>query len=96
MWPVKYRPRAVKAIARLQPSVRTRLEREILALCADPYAGKPLKGTLRPLRALRFGDYRVLYQVHTQPDRWVEIVFIAHRKEVYDIAQRLLSFLLSL
>jgi hypothetical protein len=24
--------------------VRTRLEQEILALCADPYAGKPLKG----------------------------------------------------
>lgn len=48
----------------------------------DPQAGHALRGRLRGLRSLRFGSYRIIYQV-TEADRTVRIAAIRHRSIAY-------------
>jgi len=45
--------------------------------------GKPLQYSLKGLRRLRVGDYRVIFQIH-QDHQFVLIVKIGHRREVYE------------
>ena len=45
--------------------------------------GKPLQYSLKGLRRLRVGDYRVIFQID-QPRQIVLVVKIGHRKEVYE------------
>lgn len=45
-------------------------------------SGKRLKGDLHPLFRLRVGNYRVVYQVSPE-ERSVRVLYVAHRKEVY-------------
>lgn len=45
--------------------------------------GKPLQYSLKGLRRLRVGNYRVIYQIH-QDEQTVLIVKIGHRREIYD------------
>lgn len=53
-------------------------------LMVDPISfGKPLRYSLKGLRRLRVGDYRVLYHVN---GKIVTIVAIKHRKDVYEDA----------
>jgi mRNA interferase RelE/StbE len=58
--------------------------RERLRSHPDQY-GKALGGSLRGLRRIRTGDYRVAYQV--QPGR-VIVRVIKHRKDVYQELER--------
>lgn len=51
-------------------------------LTIDPIGfGKPLRYSLKGLRRLRVGNYRVVYQIK---DNRVIILAIKHRKDVYD------------
>ncbi len=45
--------------------------------------GKPLQYSLKGLRRLRVGDYRIIFQIK-QAAKKVLIVKIGHRKEIYD------------
>lgn len=45
--------------------------------------GKPLQYSLKGLRRLRVGDYRIIFQIEEDP-KTVLIVKIGHRREVYD------------
>jgi mRNA-degrading endonuclease RelE of RelBE toxin-antitoxin system len=45
-------------------------------------SGKRLKGDLHPLLRLRVGNYRVIYQL-TPEEHSVLVLYVAHRKEVY-------------
>jgi mRNA interferase RelE/StbE len=45
--------------------------------------GKPLQYSLKGLRRLRVGDYRVIFQID-QKNTIVLIVKIGHRKEIYE------------
>lgn len=45
--------------------------------------GKPLRHTLRNHKALRVGDFRVVYRID---GNMVRIVAIVHRRDVYPIA----------
>ncbi|UCG04719.1 MAG: type II toxin-antitoxin system RelE/ParE family toxin, partial [Candidatus Heimdallarchaeota archaeon] len=49
--------------------------------------GERLLGT--PFWKLRAGNYRIIYEIETKPDR-VIILYKGHRKHVYDEFQRLL------
>ncbi len=46
--------------------------------------GKPLQYSLKGLRRLRGGDYRVIFQID-QSNKTVLIVKIGHRREIYDL-----------
>lgn len=45
--------------------------------------GKPLQYSLKGLRRLRVGDYRVIFQID-QNHNIILIVKIGHRKEIYE------------
>lgn len=49
-------------------------------LVAPEVFGKPLRQSLRGCRALRVGDYRVVFQIH---QKTIRILAVVHRSEKY-------------
>ena len=45
--------------------------------------GKPLQYSLKGLRRLRVGDYRVIFQID-QTNKVVLVIKIGHRREIYE------------
>ena len=74
-----------KDIPRLSADIKKRIKKTIeKKLRVDPLTfGKPLRYSLRGLRSLRIGDYRVIYSLVFER-KCVLIVKIGHRKEVYE------------
>jgi mRNA interferase RelE/StbE len=72
-------------IPNLPKLIRMQIKRAIEErLTIDPIGfGKPLRYSLKGLRRLRVGDYRVVYQIK---DDSVIILAIKHRKDIYDDA----------
>jgi mRNA interferase RelE/StbE len=81
---VELRPRARKALHKLDKPVARRLTAALLALSTDPRpAGvKTLTGTSEPLLRLRVGDYQIVYLI--EDDQLVVLVLaLGHRREIY-------------
>jgi mRNA interferase RelE/StbE len=80
---IELRPAAVRALRRLEPPMRLRVQGAIALLGQDPRppASRPLKG--RPGRRVRVGDYRIIYTV-VDDMLLVVVVTLGHRREVYD------------
>lgn len=74
---------AVRALRKLDRSVRHRLQGAIAMLAQDPRppAARALKG--RAALRVRVGDYRILY-TGTDDVLLVVVVTLGHRREVYD------------
>jgi mRNA interferase RelE/StbE len=80
---IELRPAAARALRKLDPSVRPRIQGAIALLAQDPRppAARALAG--RPGYRIRVGDYRILYTV--QDDVLVVVVIaLGHRREIYD------------
>jgi len=61
--------------------IRTAIEKK---LATNPIEfGKPLQYSLKGLRRLRVGDYRIIFQIE-EKSHTVLIVKIGHRREVYE------------
>ena len=78
-------PHALKALSDLkrgQPAFALRISNAIDELKDNPFSGKKLMGPLSDFRSLRVGQYRVIYSV-IEKRLLIEIVKIAHRKDVY-------------
>jgi len=70
---------------RKQKSNRELYRRLNLALdeiAANPLIGKLLDGEFKGVRALRVGDWRILYEIYRKQLR-ILVIRIAHRREVY-------------
>jgi mRNA interferase RelE/StbE len=81
-----YYERVVKKdIPSLPKTIRARIQKAIEErLAVDPVGyGKPLQHSLKGHRRLRVGDYRVVYRIDPV-ERRVDIVAIAHRKDIYE------------
>ncbi len=80
---IELRPAAVRALRKLDPSVRHRLQGAIALLSQDPRppAARALQG--RPGLRVRVGDYRIIYTV-TDDVLLVVVITIGHRQDVYD------------
>jgi mRNA interferase RelE/StbE len=80
---IELRPAAVRALRKLDPPVRRRLQGAIALLAHEPRppAARALKGRLG-LR-VRVGDYRVIYTVDDDV-LLVVVVTLGHRREAYD------------
>jgi mRNA interferase RelE/StbE len=80
---VELRPAAVRALRKLDPQVRGRIQGAIALLADDPRppAARALQG--RPGLRVRVGDYRIIYTVH---DNVLLVVVITpgHRREIYE------------
>ena len=79
---VEVRPAAVRALRRVDPTMRPRIEGAIALLAQDPRppASRPLRG--RAGYRVRVGDYRIIYTI--QDDLLlIVVVALGHRRDVY-------------
>lgn len=77
-------PSAQRSLRRLPEKVATAVVEFLYgALAANPHrAGKALSLDYAGLHSARRGDYRVIYEIVTDPRR-VEVLVIEHRADVY-------------
>ena len=80
---VELRPAAARALRKLDPQVRGRIQGAIALLAQDPRppAARALQG--RPGLRVRVGDYRIIYTVQDDV-LLVVVVTLGHRREVYE------------
>ncbi len=80
---IELRPAAVKALQKIDPRDRTRIQGAIRLLADDPRppAARALQG--RPGLRVRVGDYRILYTIDDGV-LLIVVVTVGHRRDVYD------------
>ncbi len=80
---IELRPAAVRALKKLDPPIRRRVQGAITLLAEDPRppAVRALRG--RPGLRVRVGDYRIVYTV-SDDVLLIVVVTVGHRREVYD------------
>lgn len=75
-------PKAAKTLQKIQEPTKSRIKEKLRELKSHPEkAGKPLKYS--NFWSLRIGDYRAIYEINRDTNQ-VIILFIGHRKKVYD------------
>lgn len=75
-------PVAARAIRKLAPEAKRRIEAAIELLAEDPRPPAAKKLTARPEWRVRTGDYRILYRIEDQV-LTVVVVHAGHRRDVY-------------
>lgn len=80
---IELRPAAARALKKLDPPVRRRIQGAITLLAQEPRppAARALRG--RPGLRIRVGDYRIVYTVRADV-LLVVVVTVGHRRDVYD------------
>ena len=80
---IELRPAATRALRKLDPQVRRRVQGAIALLAQDPRppGARALQG--RPGFRVRVGDYRIIYMVEDDV-LLVVVVTLGHRRDVYD------------
>lgn len=80
---IELRPAAVRALKKLDPPIRRRIQGAITLLAEEPRppAARPLRG--RPGLRIRVGDYRIIYTV-ADDVLLIVVVTLGHRRDVYD------------
>lgn len=79
-------PKAAKSLKKLQRSVGPRIAEALKLLERSPDAGEQLKPS--KFWKLRVGDYRAIYEID-KPSSRVIVLFVGHRRNVYDEFSRL-------
>jgi mRNA interferase RelE/StbE len=75
-------PEAAKTLEKTEKPIETRIIKKLRELEDDPEkVGKPLKYS--EFWSIRVGDYRAIYEINKDKNQ-VVILFIGHRKNVYD------------
>lgn len=75
-------PKAVKALEKIEEQIRSRITEKLRELRNRPErVGRRLKYS--EFWSLRVGDYRAIYEINRDKNQ-VAILFIGHRKKVYD------------
>jgi mRNA interferase RelE/StbE len=80
---IELRPAAARALRKLDPQVRRRVQGAIALLAQDPRppGARALQG--RPGLRVRVGSYRIIYTVEDDV-LLVVVVRLGHRSDVYD------------
>jgi len=80
-------PRAAEFLKKADPQLRSRIKSRLKELQDSPLEkGERLKPT--DFWRLKIGDYRAIYEIQIK-DRRVIVLFIGHRRKVYDDFLRL-------
>lgn len=82
VYTVNLKKSAEKDLSRLSEAMHDRVIKSLLSLKQNPAPSGAKKLHGRDGYRLRVGDYRILYQVY-DIERRIEVVSIAHRKDVY-------------
>lgn len=81
-------PTAAKELRKLDRQNQARMKRALEELAADPFrAGKLLHPS--DFWSIRSGDYRAIYEINIDQNQ-VIVLFVGHRKKVYDDFSKLL------
>ncbi len=80
-------PKADGVLKKLEKKIQVTIEKKIRELKNHPEKGERLLGT--NFWKIRAGNHRMIYEIETKLNR-VLILYIGHRKHVYDEFQRLL------
>jgi mRNA interferase RelE/StbE len=77
---------AIDALQDLDKTIAKRIAQKIawIATNADTLAHAMMTGEWHGFYRYRVGDYRIIYLLDSE-ERWLEIVLIGHRRDVYDI-----------
>jgi mRNA interferase RelE/StbE len=80
---IELRPAAVRALRKLDPQIRRRVQGAIALLAQDPRppGARALQG--RPGLRVRVGDYRIIYTVKDDV-LLVVVVRLGHRRDIYN------------
>ena len=80
---IELRPAAARALRKLDPQIRHRVQGAIALLAQDPCppGARALQG--RSGLRVRVGDYRIIYTV-ADDVLLVVVVTLAHRRDIYD------------
>ena len=80
---IELRPAAARALRKLDPQIRHRVQGAIALLAQDPRppGARALQG--RSGLRVRVGDYRIIYTV-ADDVLLVVVVTLAHRRDIYD------------
>jgi len=83
-------PKAAKALQKLDPIDKAGVKKAFEELAGDPWkAGKQLNPST--YWGLRKGNYRAIYEIDKEKNQVIVIViFIGHRKNVYDDFSKML------
>ena len=87
MFSVLLHPKANRFLEGIDKTLRDRIKEKLRTLAEDPEKGEKLRHS--HFWKLRIGDYRAIYEIDYE-NRKVIILFIGHRREVYDDFSRLL------
>ncbi len=79
-------PKAARTLKKLQRSIGDRIRTALAELAENPEKGEQLKSS--QYWKLRVGDYRAIYEID-QASKCVIVVYVGHRKNVYDDFSRL-------
>ncbi len=90
MYDIVYHQKVVDDLKHIAPSIQKTLKKAINEkLVASPeFFGKPLQFSLRNVRSMRVGDYRVIFQMS---QNIVRVVMIGHRSTVYREVEKRIS-----
>ena len=81
-------PKAAKALEKIEEPTKSRIMKKLHDLTDHPEkVGKSLKYS--DFWSLRVGDYRAIYEINREKSQ-VIILFIGHRKKVYDDFSKML------
>ncbi len=81
-YPIELRPAAARALRKLDPSVRHRIQGAIALLAEDPRLPRACSLQGRDGLRVRVGDYRIIYIV-VDDVFLVVVVTLGHRRDVY-------------
>jgi len=84
VYEVEITPEGLRHLNRLPEKVREAALAAILGpIAKNPHRlGKPLLGELEGLLSARRGDYRIIYEIHTEQETIV-VHRVQHRRDVY-------------
>lgn len=88
MYEVRVTKRFDKQLRKLDRQVQREIIKEIGNLRQNPEIGEKLKGILSDCWKVRVKDYRLIYRIH-ESQKVIEIIFVDHRKHVYENLERL-------
>ena len=80
---IEVKQKAYKELARIQPSIGTRILNSIEALISNPRPRQSRKlAESENSYRLRVGDYRIIYKIN-ETEKLITVFRIAHRREAY-------------
>lgn len=79
---IELRPAAIRALRKIHPEDKERIQGAIALLGQDPRPPKAIALSGRPGYRVRVGDYRIVYTIQDEV-LLVVVVNLGHRRDVY-------------